>query len=369
MNPFLLRGYKGTDFFCDRENETNKIINALKNGQDITLYGYRRLGKSALIKHVFYYLESEYTCIYVDIWGTTNVEEFSKNMINSTIQSSLLRKKRFRDKVYDFLKSVGASFKIDADGIPSVDVIYRERNTAFESLDELFSFIQKLDVPVVLAIDEFQEIRNYSNHVPFEAKLRSITQNTGNVQFIFSGSEKHLLADIFTSYRMPFYQSTRMMTIDKISEDAYSEFINRHFKTAKKEIQTDVLKFIMQASYRHTFYAQAMLNLLFSVSKSTMDLTEYKKHFENFILEKAVYYSELPELLTKQQFIMLKAIGKQGKITNPTSSEFLMQSGIKSASSMHRVVNSLLDKQLILKEEDAYRLYDVFLEHYFKIEK
>jgi len=160
-----------------------------------------------------------------------------------------------------------------------------------------------------------------------------------------------------------------MMTIDKISEDAYSEFINRHFKTAKKEIQTDVLKFIMQASYRHTFYAQAMLNLLFSVSKSTMDLTEYKKHFENFILEKAVYYSELPELLTKQQFIMLKAIGKQGKITNPTSSEFLMQSGIKSASSMHRVVNSLLDKQLILKEEDAYRLYDVFLEHYFKIEK
>jgi len=112
MNPFLLRGYKGTDFFCDRENETNKIINALKNGQDITLYGYRRLGKSALIKHVFYYLESEYTCIYVDIWGTTNVEEFSKNMINSTIQSSLLRKKRFRDKVYDFLKSVGRLSKL-----------------------------------------------------------------------------------------------------------------------------------------------------------------------------------------------------------------------------------------------------------------
>jgi AAA+ ATPase superfamily predicted ATPase len=369
MNPFLLRGYRDPELFCDRENETNKIITALKNEQDITLYGYRRLGKSALIKHIFHYLESEFTCIYTDIWGTTNVEDFSRNLINSTIQSNLLRKKRFRDKVYDFLKSVGASFKIDADGNPSVDFIYKERNTAFESLDELFTFIGKLDVPVIIAIDEFQEIRNYSNHVPFEAKLRAITQNSGNVQFVFSGSEKHLLADIFTSYRMPFYQSTRMMTIDKISEKAYSEFIVRHFKSAKKEIQADVLDFILQSSYRHTFYTQAMLNLLFSISKRSTDLSEYKEHFKNFILEKAVYYSELPDLLTKQQFVMLKAIGKQGKITNPTSSDFLIQSGIKSASSMHRVVNSLLDKQLILKDDDAYRLYDVFLEHYFKMVK
>ncbi len=368
MNPFLLRGYKGPEFFCDRENETNKIITGLKNGQDITLYGYRRLGKSALIKHVFHHLESEYTCIYVDIWGTINAEEFSKQLINSTIQSKLLSKKRFRDKVFDFLKSIGASFKIDVDGLPSVDVIYKERNSGFESLDELFSFIRKLDVPVIIAIDEFQEIRNYSNHVPFEAKLRAITQDAGNVQFIFSGSEKHLLTDIFTSYRNPFYQSTRMMTIDKINEEAYKEFVTQHFESAKKQIQPDVLNFILKASYRHTFYAQAMLNLLFSVSKKTVELPEYKTYFKNFILEKSPYYSELPELLSRHQFILLKAIAKQGTVANPTSSDFLLKSGINSASSMHRLVNSLLDKQLILKEDEAYRLYDVFLEYYLKME-
>jgi len=369
MNPFLLRGYKGPEFFCDRKEDTDQILTALRNSQDITLYGYRRLGKSALIKHVFHFLESEFTCIYVDIWGTTSIEEFSKIMINSTIQSELLRKKRFRDRVYDLLKSIGASFKIDSDGMPTVEVIYKEKNSGFESIDELFSFVGKLDVPVIIAIDEFQEIRNYSNHVPFEAKLRTITQNAKNVQFIFSGSEKHLLADIFTSYRMPFYQSTRMMSIDRIDENLYKEFIINHFKSAKKQIQPEVLTFILQNSYRHTFYTQAMLNLLFSVSKKEVKLSEYKTYFENFILEKSAYYSELPDLLTKQQFMLVKAIAKQGSIANPTSSEFLMLSGIHSSSSMHRVINSLLDKQLILKEENVYRLYDVFLEYYLKMQK
>jgi len=65
---------------------------------------------------------------------------------------------------------------------------------------------------------------------------------------------------------------------------------------------------------------------------------------------------------------LLKAIAKQGTVANPTSSDFLLKSGINSASSMHRLVNSLLDKQLILKEDEAYRLYDVFLEYYLKME-
>lgn len=82
MNPFLIKVYKSPQYFCNREKETENLISAIKNNQDIALYGYRRLGKSALIHHVFHKLNKEYVCIYADIWGTSSSEEFTKELAN-----------------------------------------------------------------------------------------------------------------------------------------------------------------------------------------------------------------------------------------------------------------------------------------------
>ena len=34
-NPFLITGYQGPDYFCDREKETASLMSALKNGRNI----------------------------------------------------------------------------------------------------------------------------------------------------------------------------------------------------------------------------------------------------------------------------------------------------------------------------------------------
>jgi hypothetical protein len=88
--------------------------------------------------------------------------------------------------------------------------------------------------------------------------------------------------------------------------------------------------------------------------------------YKEFVLEKSVFYSELPARLTKQQFYVLKGVARSGIVENPNSAGFMEITRIRSSSSMHRVINSLLDKQLIIKEEKELRLYDVFLEHYLK---
>ena len=53
-------------------------------------------------------------------------------------------------------------------------------------------------------------------------------------------------------------------------------------------------------------------------------------------------------------------------VNSPTSSDFLRTANVKSASSMQRIIKTLLEKQVIIKEKGNYRLYDVFLEHYLK---
>jgi hypothetical protein len=85
-----------------------------------------------------------------------------------------------------------------------------------------------------------------------------------------------------------------------------------------------------------------------------------------YLEEKHVYYSELPDRLTNQQFACLRAFALKNKVVAPTSGDFLKFSGVKNSSSMQRVLKTLLDKRYLIKLDDGYRLYDVFLSHYLK---
>ncbi len=366
MNPFLIKGYISPLFFCNRVKESEMLISAIRNNQDITLFGLRRYGKSALIHHVFHQLQKEYVCVYADIWGTSSIEEFTKELVNGLISSEVFAKQKTTTKLFNLLKSLGASFSIGTDGLPTVDVIFNSRNQQFKSLEELFNFLNQLEIPILFAIDEFQEIKKYDNNVPFEGKLRSLIQQSNNTVFIFSGSEHHLLNELFNEYSRPFYQSTRMVSIGKIDKGDYHAFIAGKFKKVKKDINPEIIDYILEISHLHTYYVQAMANFVYGQEKTPSSISEFDALYREYILEKHVFYSELPERLTKQQFSVLKGIAKTRLVESPTSASFMEISRIRSASSMHRAINSLLDKQLIIKEEGKLRLYDVFLEHYLK---
>ena len=69
-NPFVVYGYKGAEYFCDRLKETEKMISTLHNERNITLVAPRRMGKTGLIHHVFHQMEEQYEgvkCFYLDI--------------------------------------------------------------------------------------------------------------------------------------------------------------------------------------------------------------------------------------------------------------------------------------------------------------
>jgi AAA+ ATPase superfamily predicted ATPase len=365
-NPFILRGYHGASTFCDREKETKAIVSAIENHQDITLFANRRLGKSALIQHVFHSLKAKYNCIYADLWGTVTVQGFTRVLATAIIQSDLLARQSFSKKVTDFIKAIGASISVGMDGRPSIDVMFHDNNQIFRNIGEIFYFLEGLKVPVVLAIDEFQEIRKY-DEVPLEAKLRTLVQQSKNIRFVFCGSEKHIIHNIFNEYNQPFYQSTRMMELGKIDGQCYLDFIINHFELSRKFLPQEVARFILDFTHRHTYYVQAICNYIFSIKKPPRTIADFELAYRDFLLEKQVFYEEIPNHLTKQQFRCLKAIAHEGLVKSTTSRDFLNASGVKNPSSMQRVIKSLIEKQFLIKEGEKYRLYDVFLEHYLKL--
>jgi hypothetical protein len=157
-----------------------------------------------------------------------------------------------------------------------------------------------------------------------------------------------------------------MIAIGKIEHKVYKKFILRHFNKANKVVNPEIIDNILSISHLHTYYVQAMANLLFSQQVMPETTAEFELIYRDFILEKSVFYSELPEMLTKQQFSVIKAFAKAGNALNPTSADFMETAKIRNSSSMHRAINSLLDKQLIIKDDGELRLYDVYLEHFLK---
>lgn len=51
-SPFPTTGYYGPKYFCNRKIETQNILSMLTGGESSLLLGFRRLGKTALIRHV-----------------------------------------------------------------------------------------------------------------------------------------------------------------------------------------------------------------------------------------------------------------------------------------------------------------------------
>ncbi|MFO7671644.1 MAG: ATP-binding protein [Bacteroidales bacterium] len=366
MNPFLLKGYISPKYFCDREMETEKIITSIKNQQDITIFAIRRIGKSALIHHIFDHFKKSYDCIYVDLWGTTSLYGFINEAANAVIQSTIFSKRSLSEKLTGFIRSIGASLSIGNDGRPSVDIIYHDRNQVFNRLEEIFQFLEENSSPVIIAFDEFQEIKKYTDSMPLEAKLRSLVQRYHNIRFIFSGSEQHLIADIFSSIDKPFYQSTRMIELKKIDTTQYHQFITTHFHTGNKSISDALVSHILTLCHGHTYYIQAICNLIYSQKKPPETTNEFEKIYLDFISEKQVFYAELPNRLTRHQFSTTKAIACLGKVEGVTTGDFMARAEIGSPGTMQSVITALMEKQVIIREGTEYRLYDVFLEHFLR---
>lgn len=87
----------------------------------------------------------------------------------------------------------------------------------------------------IVAIDEFQQIAKYPEK-NIEALLRTHIQRSENSHFIFAGSERHMMQEMFASAARPFYHSADMLELKAIPAEIYIPFIVGHFERRNRSI-------------------------------------------------------------------------------------------------------------------------------------
>ena len=363
-NPFVVGKYLSDKYFCDRSEETVFLRKQILNGRDVALISPRRIGKSGLIQHFFNQpdIKEQYHVFFVDIYATTSLAEFvytlGKEIYAQLKSQSTLWKERF----FQVITSFRVGFKLDSrTGDPSFDLGLGDIQVPQTTLDEIFAYIEEADKPCVIAIDEFQQIGEYAeNNV--EALLRTKIQKCHRAQFIFSGSKRHVMSNMFNSPTKPFYQSSISMGLEPIPIQVYCQFATSLFEERERHVDADVIEQIWQQYEGYTWFVQMMMNELYALTSEgeTCRPSMITEARHNVIMAQEQSYRDLLSNLPPKQKIVLQAIAKEGVAHNITSAKFIKKYNLNSASSVQAAVKLLLKNDFLTQVDDGYRVYDFF---------
>lgn len=364
-NPFIVTGKIPEEYFCDRENESARLISLITNGHNVLLISPRRMGKTGLIYHCFDFPEirKDYISIFVDILQTTSLQEFAFLLGKAVFDALLTGSRRLLRKFVDTLKSLQGKFSYDAlTGAPSFTLQLGDITTPDYTLDEIFAFIKQADKPCLIAIDEFQQITHYPEK-NVEAMLRTYIQQCSGCNFIYSGSREHLIAEMFLYPNRPFYNSTSILNLEPIPCRVYIDFVKRQFNKFNKDIREEAIEYLYNRFAGTTFYMQSVLNQAFysTAEGAICAVHSIEDSITNCVDSAAGLYREILSGLTIRQKELLVAIAKEEPAQNITSAAFIRRNGLKSASSVQGAQKKLSEFNLISKIDNSFTLTDKFL--------
>ena len=337
----------------------------LQNGRNTVLISPRRIGKTGLIKNTFYHIleqEKDAKCLYLDIFATKNQHDFVQLLGTAIAQEVLSKERRAMKRLLEFFGSWRPVFSTDPmTGQPTVSVSIQPTQTEV-TLKTVFDFLKQSKREVYIAIDEFQQITHYPEP-GIEALLRSYVQFAPNVHFVFSGSKRHLMSQIFYSPERPFYQSTVSMGLDPLHEEIYYDFACRFFENKKGSLSQDVFHYVYQRFEGVTRNIQLMLNRLYETERHVTKTEQVDEAIRHIVNRNSMQYEELIGFLTDNQLAVVKAIAKEGLVESPQGADFIKQNDLPSSSSVKTALDVLADKDIVYRTPAGYIVYD----HFFAI--
>jgi hypothetical protein len=342
-NPFTTRVAGGPDF-CDRTEELAGLERLVHDGQSIVLSSPRRYGKTSLVLHLQEHLrEQEFLTVYVDFFSVLSEQDFVTKLAKAVVTGigRGASPDSFRNRLADLFRSFTVTFEARPEGIV-VSAALAPGTSPSAALDDvmesLFSYVEKNNRKACCVFDEFQEITTLPESKRIEGTLRSHTQMHKSISFIYVGSRRQLLMDMFGKNR-PFYGSSRFMTLNSISSDEFVPYIVQKFSESGRTCSPDVASLIYEHVAGYPSYVQRLAALAWDMTEAicTKDIVEASW---NALLDDATALFEATWTgLSPVQRRALTSIAIE-PTSQPSAYEYLQRYHVP-ASSMQKAIEAL----------------------------
>ena len=361
-NPFVIGKYVDKEYFCDREKESELLVHHIVNGRHVTMMSERRMGKTGLIEHVFTNcLFNDYETFLIDIYTCKNLREMVYLLANEVFKK-ISKKQPLLERLLSIVRSLKTTLSYNTvTGQPEFGLGLGEITQPEITLDEILNYLETSDKVCVVAIDEFQKIADFEED-NIEALLRTKIQHLKNTQFIFAGSERHLLEGIFSDPARPFYNSVVFMQLQPIEQSEYVKFCQRLFLLYDKNVSESLVSRLYDCFRGITWYLQLSMNEAFTMAERGGHVGEdvYEQILNHMVDSKRFTFEDRYASLTEKQKSVLLAIAAEfPKESILTSQDFITKHNLKTASSVQTAVKGLTEKGILTDNHGSKRPTDL----------
>ncbi len=366
-NPFSFGVAVTGDSFCNRVQELSDLKKAVESSRKFFIFGERRLGKTSLLKKLMASLpQDDYIPVYIDIWKCISEDDFIRVCANAFALACETKTDKILSFAKEFFSFISPSITIDEAGKPVVVFGVIPKNHKTTLLEDVLSIPAKIaqkypQKQVVVIFDEFPQIRSFESDRA-ERVLRSVIQHHEEVAYIFCGSRKHMIREMFLNKTSPLYRSAAHYPVGYISINHWMPFIKEKFSNGGKTISDECIEKIYSETEGHPFYTQMLCSVCYEISSK--DLKEPLVVDEAleilFQRETHAFLSEW-EALSSNEKKMVLALAKEKEIESPYSAEIIQRHSLPPASTVQRTIKKLTDTDIIDRNEyGRYHITDKF---------
>lgn len=365
-NPFKYGCVVEGGHFCPRPALARQLREYIQRGQNLVIQGDRRMGKSSLVANTIKAMRG-YHPLMIDLMGVKSVGDICNRVADALLgfeeSDSVVHRVL---SLFSHLKPVATVDSMT--GMPTITVDSRASADPANinvAMNAIANHVKGRKSCVVF--DEFQDVLDIKDGEQVLAIMRGKIQYVSDVAFIFLGSSRNEMLDIFMSPKSPFYKSALLFGVAEMDEKGFFEFVRTKFAAGGRRISSEFFHGIWEFVMHTTGDVQEFCDALWSVSDKGEELGDkaFALALDEVFRRESFSYTTFIKNLTDIQLRVLKALSRLGG-EHPLSAEFLEAAQISTHASVKRALTSLANNGLVYPQSGDYKFISPFFREWIR---
>ena len=366
-NPFKYGCVVSGENFCERPELAEKLAGFVRSGQNVVIQGERRMGKTSLVRETIGRMRG-IRLVYVDLLGVCDVADLCGRMAEAMAETD--RSLPFYRKLGKMLSKLRPTVSVDPEsGLPVFSLDRIAAGTS-GSLDAILSAVaeEARRRRLCVVFDEFQDILGMEDGKRTLAVMRGKIQLDASTAYIFLGSVRNKMTDIFWNPDSPFYHSAAALPVGEIPYDDFYGFARKKFKAGGRELPREAFDTIFESAQRIPGYVQELCDAIWDCTDDgdVVSEGEIREGLNGVFARERDHYEIFMERLTPIQRKVVSALALHGG-KGVYSGAFIANAQVSGVGAMRRSIAKLISEKLVYRYNDEYKFFNPFFAQWLSL--
>ena len=368
--PFVFGKIATEKNFTDREQETAYLVKHFTSLINTIIISPRRWGKSSLVNkaaELAMEQDRDLRICRIDLFNVRNEEHFYSLLAQNVIAATSSRWEEAIENARNFFSRLVPKISIGSDPANEISIDF-DWDEVKRNPDEVLDLAEKIawdkGLKIVVCVDEFQNIAEFTDPDYFQKRLRSHWQQHQHVAYCLYGSKRHMMLEVFTNSSKPFYKFGNLIFLNKIETSHLVEFFQSRFADTNKRITEEASTLIAALTDNHPYYAQQLAQLSWLRTEDVCTAEIVREAHAGLVEQLSLLFVTITETLTTQQLNYLRALIAGEK--SISSTEVMHRYRISSPTSIARSKAALVKNDILDNQAGCYSFQDPIYAYWLK---